>query len=139
MSQYGNCAKCGAENALSSRTNKIYCSAKCWLNAPQGTSQRVAYQGVQQEQTTAVDAKWEKIRDEKREDIKWMNAINNVCLLIAHGKVNLSDIQTATNKIYELEYTGKPTPPPAKRFDFNKEELPVVDFGEEIPVDSIPF
>lgn len=138
MSQYGNCAKCGAENLMSQR-GKAYCSKKCWLNESQGASYRVAQTGMAQQQTNAVDAKWQKIRDDKDERIGWYNALNNTCLLIAHGKVNLSDIQATANKIYEMEYTGKPTPAPAKRFDFNREELPVVDFGEEIPVDSIPF
>jgi len=134
MSQYGNCAKCGAENLMSQR-GKAYCSKKCWLNESQGMSHQVAQTGIKQ----AEDNKWKEIREEKREDIKWMNALNNATLLFCHNKTGIRKLQEVANDIYEMEYTGKPTPPPAKRFEFKKEELPTIDFGEEIPVDSIPF
>lgn len=53
---------------------------------------------------------WNKIREEKKENISWMNAKNNACLLIAHGIyandtgepiVNL--INNLANDIYQLE------------------------------------
>lgn len=131
MTQYGNCAKCGSENLMSQK-GKAYCSKKCWLNESLGLSHQVAQTGIKQSE----DNKWKEIREEKREDIKWMNAINNACLLIAHGKVNISDIQITANKIYEMEYTGKPAQP-TNRFQFTKPDLQ--QYGQEIDPETIPF
>lgn len=30
------------------------------------------------------DKKWERIREEKQDNIKWLNALNNACLVISH-------------------------------------------------------
>jgi hypothetical protein len=32
MSEFGTCKFCGADNVKSPKTQKIFCSAKCWLN-----------------------------------------------------------------------------------------------------------
>lgn len=135
------CNICGSEKVVrpagvSKATGKPYDSFMAcpnYMNHPKGTSQAVAQQGMAQQQTNAVDAKWEKIRDEKREDIKWMNALNNACLLLAHGQsLGFKKLQEMADFIYEMEYTGKrkvdyttmtnSTPSlPTNRFDFQKE------------------
>ena len=65
------------------------------------------------------DEKWQKIREQKNKDIRWMNALNNACLLIVNNKTEVfpSDIieiiKNTANKIYRLE-PEKEEPKPIK-------------------------
>ena len=54
---------------------------------------------------------WDKIRDEKKDNIKWLNAINNACLLIANGKYPLTEgnIATSITGLAEQIYILEPT------------------------------
>ena len=53
---------------------------------------------------------WDKIRDEKTENINWMNAKNNACLLIANGKYSGGEELVDAIKILALEiYLLEPT------------------------------
>ena len=47
------------------------------------------------------EEKWKEINDKKRADIKWMNALNNACLLKTKG--NDLSIEELANMIYKLE------------------------------------
>lgn len=55
---------------------------------------------------------WDKIRMEKTENIRWLNALNNACLLIANGKIINNEgeplinlIKSTAMDIYRLEPT----------------------------------
>jgi hypothetical protein len=112
---------------INQETNKPYVEYELLYNGNKvelfknGVNQQVAAKQATVNQATAQaqeDEKWQKIRDEKRDDIKWMNALNNACLLIAHGQSDKS-IQELANDIYRLEpsedevYIGEEPP-----FDF---------------------
>lgn len=54
------------------------------------------------------EVNWDKIREEKTENIAWMNAKNNACLLIAHGKYEtgaeiVDAIKELAQEIYLLQ------------------------------------
>ncbi len=52
---------------------------------------------VVKEHKNDEDVKWEKIRDEKTQNIKQLNALNNATMLVANGKT-LNDLE----KVYEI-------------------------------------
>jgi len=43
-------------------------------------------------------------------NIRWCNAINNACLLVAHGKMEMNDLEALANRIYKLEPQSKAEP-----------------------------
>ena len=45
---------------------------------------------------------WDKIRADKEDKIKWLNALNNACLLVANGKVEFKDLEAEANRLYQL-------------------------------------
>ena len=49
-----------------------------------------------QSKVTGEDEKWKEIRNEKRDDIKWMNAINNASLIISKKLIVLLNIVLKT-------------------------------------------
>jgi hypothetical protein len=109
MSNYSEaiCEKCGAKMVINPKTNKEFCEKKCWLGAEnQGTFEK-SYNIIK-------DAKIEGMYNEKKENIKWMNALNNASLLIAN-KVILPTgsvsglLQDMANKIYAMEAPKKET------------------------------
>jgi len=138
-----NCRQCGGERVLNPKTQKMFCKNKCWLNTPnaQNTAQR------------AFTQKAEINNEERVNGMKWLNAKNNACLLIAHGKYELSKLRELANKIYKLEpdtsvadianqFDGKVIDQETPVLDpYRASEAPVARFDEEegIKVDSIPF
>jgi hypothetical protein len=65
-----------------------------------------------QSKVTGEDEKWKGIRDEKRNDIKWMNAINNASLIISKKIDSFAeysiedakkDVKELANWYYKLE------------------------------------
>ena len=45
---------------------------------------------------------WDQIRADKEDKIKWLNALNNACLLVANGKVEFKDLEAEANRLYQL-------------------------------------
>jgi len=45
----------------------------------------------------------EKMFDEKQDNIKWLNALNNAILLVANGKADKEDLVKTANWLYKLE------------------------------------
>ena len=41
QNMYPLCPKCNGEQVFNPRTQKVFCKAKCWLNAPQVDGQKV--------------------------------------------------------------------------------------------------
>lgn len=65
-------------------------------------------QNEQNEAKTSEDKKWEKIRDEKNDNIKWLNALNNATLVISQYKESdpqkiKDQIENLANWFYSLE------------------------------------
>lgn len=49
------------------------------------------------------DSKIEKMFNEKQDNIKWLNALNNACLLVAHDKNNNKTLEELANELYKLQ------------------------------------
>lgn len=79
------------------KTGKIFCNKKCWLAA---NNQKEPFKG---DEYVNRDKKIEKIYNEKKDNIKWLNALNNTCLLVAHGKANKEDLIKTANWLYNLK------------------------------------
>ena len=96
----GKCS-CGATFVKNPKTGKIFCEQKCWLKGQTSTQPNVQ-----------VEEKpdWDRIRAEKTENIRWMNALNNACLLVANGKMEMNDLEALANRIYKLEPQSKVEP-----------------------------
>ena len=60
-----DCQKCGAPQAYSQRSGKWYCSAKCWLNQPQGNQSRPQYNPPPRKEPD-----WDSIRNDKAAEIR---------------------------------------------------------------------
>lgn len=156
MSQYGNCQKCGAENALS-KQNKVYCTKKCWLNpqtsfgttqspvppiyqAPISTASQVAQSGMKKQE----EDKWDRISFGKCKHAFLIEAFKlnnptrteNVYTDEGLNRIELEAERWAKRSMRILE---QPKPSlPTNRFEFKKEE-DLSQYGEEISVDQIPF
>lgn len=95
------------------KTGKVFCADKCWTNNQPSNLVKPKYVPEpfksNSEIANAEEAKWNKINEEKRDSMREMNAINNACLLLAHGRipeveqVTAQDIQAVAQKIYEIK------------------------------------
>ncbi len=94
----GTCEKCGARRIINPKTGKEFCEKKCWLNNQQP---------IKPMPTRPSTQEWEKIREEKNENIKWLNALNNATLLASTGKILIEDMLATAEKIYKMSPNGK--------------------------------
>jgi hypothetical protein len=74
---------------------------------------------------TKQEPDWDKIREEKNSNIKWLNAVSNACLLASTGVIDAGAIEAKANAIYNLqprktvnlnEALKEETPPPPMSF-----------------------
>lgn len=127
------CDVCGTPTVMGS--NGPYCKA-CyikWKNANGGQMPARTQNVVNKSYEAIKDKKIEEMFDAKQENIKWLNALNNACLLASTGKIEMDKIKYSAQKIYEMYPLGKES----------KKEEPVIDYGEELPEEirpeNIPF
>jgi len=92
----------------------------------------------QQENTYNQDKPdWDTINDKKRKDIKWMNALNNACLIISKSEYTSIELNLKRTEIIELAnfiYKLEPKTEPTGEEDFNQPSI-----EEKINVEDIPF
>ena len=102
MSQYGVCEQCGGEKVLNPKTGKIFCKNKCWLNKTQTATytkqtQPVANLSVKQ---PIVAPNWDKIRQEKSEDIRASVALKGAIDLVTHSIIDKDSWEDWANVFY---------------------------------------
>lgn len=132
------CGKCGADVILNPNTGKEFCEKKCWLD--NSTQKFQSNNSFNKSYDLIKDSKIEKMFDEKQGNIKWLNALNNACLLVANKVIVPSGsvsgcIQDIANKIYSMEAPKSETKPETPVI----QTIQIEDLGEEINPDNIPF
>ena len=138
----GQQCTCGAKYVKNPKTGKVFCEAKCWLNAPnQGNQQPTPPGGQNTPNSAPVD--WDKVNKKKEKGMTWLNAKNNACLIIAN-KPELK-VKDHFQDLAELIYLAEAP----KSLDENlkeakwsgiepdrQEDVPTIQQEDEIP---IPF
>ena len=128
----GICPDCGAKYILNPKTNKIFCENKCWLDP----SKQVKKQDPNWAKNVPESIKkpepvkapnWDRIREEKSEDIRASVAINKTADLICAGKVVLSDFELVADRLYNYKPTRS-----GQIYEAKKDE-------DGFPTDQIPF
>ena len=117
------CQRCGAPlktipAGVSKNTGRAYgsflaCPNKCIQPKQAEPVAQPAYRPVAQPAQPAQPVyqnqpDWDKIREEKNSNIRWMNALNCATLLAAHGVIQYPQIEEKANAIYRLEPQTKP-------------------------------
>lgn len=138
MNETKDCAVCGRTmklipSGVSKTTGKPYnafwaCPEKCKQPQMSSTSQinhnKIA--DIKEEE------KWKRINEEKNGNIKWLNALNNACLLASTDKISLKDLKVTAQRIYEMYPIGTP------ENKIKPAELPVIQqFEEQIDLNKL--
>ena len=110
LTKYPNCKFCGSESVLNPKTGKVFCKEKCWLkNKP---DEYGAYPPTKLEAVvTSSQPDWDRLRNEKNENIRFLNSLNNACLLLSAaikmGEITfegaLLKLNDTAQKIYDIE------------------------------------
>ena len=112
------CETCGSElnfvpAGVSKRTGKEY---NAFWSCPNKCKQGFVVQCAASKKTIYKindnPPNWDKIRAQKTDNIKWLNALNNSCLAFANGKIEKEKIIEMANWIYELEPQNKKSEQP---------------------------
>ena len=97
MNNYGQCRFCGAPNTRSRTTGNIYCSEKCWLNTSQ--------QSPPSRQPQRQEPDWDKIREEKSENIRENVILKEACEFVRtiyqKGEINSNQIIPEVAKMFD--------------------------------------
>ncbi len=105
---------------------------------PNAPAQPVAQPAPAKTATPAGATDWDAVNAKKELGMKQLNALNNACLLVAHGKVELKDLQEIANKIFSvIPVEFKATPAPVQ--PTQPVETTVENDPNEIDVSSVPF
>lgn len=115
-------------------------------NAPQATTtpNKAIVEPTYQEEKP----NWDDINEKKRKDIKWMNALNNACLLLANGKdktgyTDNSDPKVVIRDMANFIYSLEPTIPTVKNESPQAQAMRegIYNFKPEsnIDVSKVPF
>ena len=99
------CPQCGkAKIVKNPKTDKLFCEDKCWLN--QGNPTQAPKQPLERNSEPnnappAVD--WDKIRDDKNDNIKQMNAINGACALWSGKDWDKASVEETIDWLYKYQ------------------------------------
>ena len=84
----------------------VYCKP-CFIKWKNSANQaQNASTGQNKPQNSDVD--WDSVNKKKEEHMEWLNAKNNACLLAAHGKITLEELETYIQRIAAIK---QPKPP----------------------------
>jgi hypothetical protein len=114
------------------------------ISEPEEAGEKSTYVSPSMQQAKPVKIEkgtdWDEINEKKDKSIKWLNALNNSCLLASTGKIELTAIKATAEKIYQMHPIGTPENKvaPVELPIIQREE--VTDFGDmQESVDQPPF